>query len=71
MTDFWIITKYADAEFNRFKLCSLEDSIYGTYTGDQLQVPRCFVSNAAAEKVLKQVRELNPSVSYGVVKASC
>lgn len=70
MKQYWIIVKHADAAFNRNRRWSLDDSIYGTHTSDQLKLPRFFTSQAEAEQALKKVRSTNPQVSYNVVKVS-
>lgn len=66
----WIIVKHADAVFNRNKRWSLDDSIYGTHTSDQLKLPRFFTNQAEAEQALKKVCSINPLMGYGVVKVS-
>jgi hypothetical protein len=66
----WIIVKNANKKINRNRRWSLEDSIYGTYTADQLKMPRYFTSKTQAEFVLKQAQKLNPSGDYGVVKVT-
>ena len=68
--DRWIIAKHVNASFNSNKRWGLDDSIYGTYTADQLKIPRAFGSKEEAEKFLKQACELNPSMGYGVVKVT-